>query len=513
MKDINQSILTEDIKKFARRDFLKKGLMFSGALAGCDIVSLVSGGKMFRGLLDGLTAVNAEAGVTPSFEYEAQGKKFRHRYVFGTEMYTQSEIPRPEKGIPYFDAVFGTKITRISDRRTDRLSPLMNNYGALMHPAYPKHNYDNADGSSLLFMGSLGSGQVIYDARSLKVIKHLDTQAVSWNQPIEPRWDAHDPDLLYYVHSPATALSRYNVKTDKFKVLHDFNDDFPGSTSITMAEEGDCSYDSRYFAYAVLAPRKGDNWTGVAVFCYDRVENRVVGRKTLPIPRFEGQGAGNWLGMSPSGKYVLLGTAPMLVFDREFKKQPVRLTHGGGWHCDVGLDDEGREVILYIGGHTYSPHGQSNGCYAMCDLETGTETVLTSKIGGPDMHFDCSSIFTPGWGVVSHYHPAPPKQSHWTEYSIHLVELTRRKNPPPRIWRICHTHTNQVGYMDCPFATFDRFGTKIFFGSNWGTPLERCGDIDAFQIELPLNWYETLMGAEKAGKLRKIAEGMARKKW
>ncbi len=50
--------------------------------------------------------------------------------------------------------------------------------------------------------------------------------------------------------------------------------------------------------------------------------------------------------MSPSVKYVLIDTAPVPVYDREFKNQPLKLTYGGGWHCDVGLDDEGREVIF-----------------------------------------------------------------------------------------------------------------------------------------------------------------------
>jgi len=463
------------------------------------------------------SAIGAEEKDVLYFEYEVDGKKIRHKYVFGTEIYRQPDIPKPEKGVPYFDPIFGTQITRISDRKLDKLGSWLNKYGSLMHPAYPKHNYDNANGSYLLFQGSYGSGQILYDAKSFRLIKALDTRAVNWNQTVDPRWDAHNPDVLYYYFSPPTALSQYNVRTDKFGIIHDFDKNFPGATSITMAEEGDCSYDSRYFAFALLAPRGGDPWVGVAVFCYDRIEDRIVGKIDLPIKGFEKQGAGNWVGMSPSGK-VLLGTVPMLVYDREFKKPPVKLTHGGGWHCDVGLDDEGREVILYRGGHIFSPNAQSNGCYAMCDLETGTETVLTGKIGDPevgvpDIHFDCSSIFTPGWGMVSAFHPAPIKQSHWTEYSIHLVELTRRKSPPPRIWRICHTHVNRGSGIDDPFATFDRFGSKIFFGSNWGVPIEKGGDIDVYQVELPPNWYEDLMGKEKAAKLRKIAEEMVRKKW
>ncbi len=467
-------------------------------------------------LVFGMRMALIEAGGKESqyFEYKVDGKNIKHSYIFGTDIYQQPDIAKPEKDKPYYDPVFGTRIIRISDRKIDQLKPwAKKEYGSLMHPAYPKHNHDNADGSYLLFSGSYESGQSLYNAKTFKLVKSLDPKAVNWNQPIDPRWDAHNPDLLYYYFSPPTALSKYNVRTDQSGAIHDFKKEFPGATSITMQEEGNCSYDSRYFAFLLRAPRGGDKWAHAAVFCYDRVEDRVVGKIELPIPGFKGQGGGDWIGMSPSGRYVLLGTGPMLVYDREFKKAPVKLTHGGGWHCGVGLDDEGREIIFYPGGRTFSPGGRSDGCYAMCDLETGTETVLTGKIGGPEAHFDCSSIFTPGWGLVSTYHSAPAKQGHWAEYSIHLVELTRRKDPPPRIWRICHTHVNRGSYVDDPFATLNRFGTKIFFGSNWGIPIEKGGDIDAYQVELPPNWYEDLMGKEKAMRLRQVAEEMVRKKW
>jgi hypothetical protein len=503
----------------SRRKFLK----LTGVSTILGIESLVSMSRLGNDILEASQGLpNTQASLERDdeqgaqyFEYEMDGKKIRHKYVFGTKFYSQPDIPKPAKGVPYFDPIFGIKVTRISDRTIDKLRFwAKQEYGSLMQPAYPKHNYDNADGSLLLLNGSYDSGKVLYDAKSLKLMKALDTSAVNWGQPVDPRWDAHDSAVLYYYFSPPTALSQYNVKTDQFKVIHDFIKDFPGATCITMVEEGDCSYDSRYFAFQLRASRAGDRWGHAAVFCYDRVEDKIVGRIELPISGFEGQGGGNWTGMSPSGKYVLLGTGPMLVYERDFKKPPVKLTHGGGWHCDVGLDDEGREVILYMGGRKYSPGGRSDGCYAMCDLETGTETVLTEKIvGHPEMHFDCSCIFTPGWGLVSTYHAAPLKQSHWAEYSIYLVELTRRKKPRPRIWRICHTHVNRGSYIDDPFATFDRFGTKIFFGSNWGTPMQQGGDIDAYQAELPADWYETLMGRDKATKLRKIAEEMVRKKW
>ena len=175
------------------------------------------------------------------FDYKADGKTIRHKYVFGTKLYLQPDIPKPEKGKSYLDPVFGTKITRISDRKIDNLKRRpKKNYGSLMHPAYPKHNYDNADGSYLLFYGSYGSGKVLYDAKDLRLIKSLSTKAVNWGQPVEPRWDAHNPDVLYYHFSPATALSRYNGRTDKFEEIPDFRKDYPGATFIPRVEEGDC---------------------------------------------------------------------------------------------------------------------------------------------------------------------------------------------------------------------------------------------------------------------------------
>lgn len=474
---------------------------------------------LFLLLLWQFTAWGQETGEYEGlgFSYQENGRTKTHRYVLDKELYPLPDKNKPQKGIPYFDPVFGTRITRISDRKEDQLSHRGGeNYGSYVHPSYPKHHYDNATGDFLLFRGSRGSGQLLYDSKSFMLIKTLSSKALGWKAPIEARWDSHDPYIFYFHRRPPTALSTYNVKTDRYEIMHDFRNEFSDATSITMAEEGNCSYDSRYFSFIVRAPRGGSKWAHKSVVCYDRIKKCITGKLDLPIPGFERQGAGNWVGMSPSGKYVLLGTAPVLVYDREFSKAPVKLTHGGGWHCDVGLDDEGREVIFYKGGRTYSPQGQSDGCYAMCDLETGTETVLSDKIGGPKgmgKHFDASAIFTPGWGLVSTYHAAPDIQTHWAEYSIHLVELTRRKTPLPRIWRICHTHVNRSSYNDDPFATFGRFGTKIFFASNWGTPIKSGGDVDVYQVDLPPGWYEALMGVEKSEKLRRLAEKMVLKKW
>ena len=51
-------------------------------------------------------------------------------YVFDPKLYQQPDIPKPEKGVPCFDPIFGTKIIRISDSKIDMLRPWgKRNYG------------------------------------------------------------------------------------------------------------------------------------------------------------------------------------------------------------------------------------------------------------------------------------------------------------------------------------------------------------------------------------------------
>ena len=67
--------------------------------------------------------------------------------------------------------------------------------------------------------------------------------------------------------------------------------------------------------------------------------------------------------------------------------------------------------------------------------------------------------------MVSVYNPFYPEQpDEWAEHSVYMVELTTRTDPPPRIWRIAHTHTCREGYLDDPFAKINKKGTKIWFG-------------------------------------------------
>ena len=55
-------------------------------------------------------------------------------------------------------------------------------------------------------------------------------------------------------------------------------------------------------------------------------------------------------------------------------------------------------------------------------------------------------------------------------------------------------------YWNGTFPSIDRYGRSIIFASTWDDPKS---PVEAYRCDLPEGWYEKLMGAERAAKLRK----------
>ena len=96
----------------------------------------------------------------------------------------------------------------------------------------------NPDGSLLLSYSTDGNWY-LYDAISLQPVGQLPI----WH---EPRWDADDPDLLYY--SEETRLMSYRISNAQKNLVHEFADEFPrlNLAAVWMKYEGSPSMDSRY---------------------------------------------------------------------------------------------------------------------------------------------------------------------------------------------------------------------------------------------------------------------------
>jgi len=432
---------------------------------------------------------------------DAAGKGGGKVRVDDFEMRPIPKIPRPEKGKPFLDPVTGMKITRVTD-------PDKDGYGGRRRAfaGYPKHSIENCD-SSYLVLSVSGKGMSLWDATTFKFIKSLAGSGNSRPTSEEMRWDGRDPKIIYYSGGHgggATKLYKQNVDTGTITVLHDFKAEFPDALKVCTDEEGDSSADSRYWGFKVKKAGRA-----MAAVTYDkdadgRDKGKVIGK--LDSAR------GDWIGMSPSGKYIMFGESGTYA-DREFKKV-MKHTNTTLGHADLMIDDEGNEGIVGWGGAR------------LINLETGKGSMYPRerppyrpyrsyhKINGKPAssfgsHISGNNYGTPGWALMSTYNKKTTDQLiYYPEQCVFLVEMTHRKKPAPRIIRVAYHRSIYGGYGDNPFAKTNMAGTRVFFGSNWETPRKGAGHShDVYCVDLPEGWYEQVMGKAKAKKLReKVAK-------
>lgn len=393
--------------------------------------------------------------------------------------FTQYPIPqisKPEKGVPLTDPIFHLTVTRLTDAATEAETDSRSCYAG-----YPKHNIENADASLLQIAGSCRSNVGIYHATTLEHLSCLPPGEYGFyldaKSPVDPRWDDENPNVLYFTRQ--MTFQYYNHGDGHAVLLHDFRTHFPEPehVSIGLDEEGDGSLDRNTWAFKVVW-HSGSTWRCNNVVSYDPSVDQVLGILQRP-----NGSCGNWVSATPFGK-VALGTSPIEIYDRRLENPPLLLDADGGHHGDFALNDEGQEVYF---------HGRG-GWWRMEDLESGETTQLLPADIGPNMgyHISGNAVDTPGWGLVSTYANGAAPASHWADYSIFLVELTRRTDPPPRIWRIAHTHCADQpthSYSSDPFAKFNRRGDKIWWTSNWD---DADGRRDVYQVTMPDSWYQDM---------------------
>ena len=136
----------------------------------------------------------------------------------------------------------------------------------------------NADESAILIRGTAASWY-LYDAATLKPVRKLGFEG-----PVEPRWDAADPNLLHLIDG--TRLVAYDINTRQQRMPHDFAADLPGQRPVAVwtRGEGNPSLDERY--WGLMA--EDENFLPVAFLVYDRVADHVVSLRDMrAVPRIE----------------------------------------------------------------------------------------------------------------------------------------------------------------------------------------------------------------------------------
>lgn len=378
-------------------------------------------------------------------------------YVMGMQAYQFSRDPMPAKAGQWANQPFTYPVTRISDQAADGYPREM------MRNFYAKHDHENADGS--LVMLHDGARWFLYNTVDWSCIRELPGRISGWT---EPRWDPVDPSVFYFVEQ--MQFYSFDIDDDSSQLLHDFSSEFPSASKIWNEHEGDSSLDARYWAFKVVGSNQ--------VICYDKQQDQVVGTWTDPDA--------NWVGMSMSGDYVVLGTQPFTFLQRGTQNSTTAVA--GAWgHADLALDAQGRDIIFYM--------NNSHDWYSYTYLDTGEEVRMyhVEEWGfGAHMSGNASGV-APGWGLVSTFYRGADnwdtwQPSYWMYNAIYMVEFSAT----PRIWRIAHTMTASETYWDDTMATINRSGTRVYWGSNWMDPQNR---VDAYVVELPANWYQDLSGA------------------
>jgi dipeptidyl aminopeptidase/acylaminoacyl peptidase len=411
-------------------------------------------------------------------------------YVLDIKPTIIPKISQPHKRESYMDPIFGTRITRITDKNIDKYHPkyLTNIYSTI--------DIENSDGSYLL-LGSFN--YYLYDARTFGMIKHMGVKP-KWGREWQARWHPSKPNVLYYLWGTQLRVRDLTgpckaIKDDE--IIHDFKEEFPEATYIGVKTKGTPSVDGRYWSLGIsIQISRRSKGFNKALF-YDIKEDKVLWAVECNNPK--------WLGTSMSGDYMIIaGSLPgrekgVWALKREDSTKVVKLAPRIT-HSDLAINCNGNEVYVY--------ENSINDYIEMTELATGKTTKLISyvhettwkelfdaRIGG--QHISGNSWQTPGWVLVSTYAKSPrdPNTKCWKRQVNYMLELKEN----PRIWRVCHNRSVQGGYFAQAFATINAKGTRAYWGSNWGDPQ---GRIEVYMLALPKNWHEDLMGKKKSTELK-----------
>jgi hypothetical protein len=374
----------------------------------------------------------------------------------------------PAKGVFFTDSAYNSDLARITDKTTDGYS------GPGIENEYSRADAENCDGTRIILRGQDGEWY-LYDRSNYAMLKHFIDLGLG-EEP-EPRWEAAGANRFCYVHG--TELRQYDITGDTFVTIHDFTHEYPGASFISTKTEGDASLDQHYWCFMV----EDSAFHVLAVVCYDRQLDSVVGaRASFP------DGI-NWVSMDMSGNHCVIGyeSSPAQAFTRDFGTM-TQLPVGATGHMDLALTADSTDVMVFQSNTTDS--------ITMVDLNTGAATPLVAipfdvnaDIG---LHFSGNCAETPGWCLVSTCgaENPPSGQAHsWMDNLLFMVEL----KADPRIVKLCRTRcytgkNPQSNYFAEAYATVNRAGTRVYFGSNWGVYTQDY--TDAYEVDLPSGWNQ-----------------------
>jgi hypothetical protein len=394
-------------------------------------------------------------------------------------------MSEPAPRTPYTDPVFGTCVVRVTDRAhdiaaDDRSKGLKNEYSTVQS--------FNADETKLIALALEGTWY-LYDAHTLEPLGRMPITGSA------VRWDATDPNIVYYFSVDVRSFWSYNIQTKETKLVHDFTHDVPSSAPYVWPQDyGSSTKDGRYWAFIA----ENQNWMPVAFIIYDKQTDKISAMRDVT-----GQPYVKGISISPLGNYFIASfpdeacpagggdeshPCSMMVYDRSLTHGRSLTTREGGCvgHGDCALDANGREVYVFQDSCTDN--------IAMIDLATRTLTNLlpldfsssTGMSQYSSIHISGRALDRPGWVLVSTTDETTTSRN-WMDDQVFAVEL----KPSGRIVRLAHDYTvvdpkQEHDYWAEPHGSVNRDFTRVLFTSNWG----RSGteQVEMYMVVLPKGW-------------------------
>jgi hypothetical protein len=414
----------------------------------------------------------------PNDQGESLCDGYQPALITDLEVRQTMPLEEPPARTEFLDPVFDTCLVRVTDH-SEIIDPDEPTQG--LKNEYSRVQSFNADGSLILVMSTTGNWYV-YDGLTLALMGQLPIS-------VEPRWDAEDPDLLYFLEE--TALKSHRLSTGSTEIVHEFSNDFPDIriSAVWTRYEGSPTKDTRSWGMLV----EDEQWMPVALLIYDIEADQVTSMREVDNKKDIDS-----VTISPLGNYLLafhddycefdqLGDEAnpcgLMVYDRNLQNGRGLLRIVG--HSDLVLDGNGREVLVFQDIDTDN--------LSMLDLESGEVTPLWpidfsySAIG---FHFSGNAFQLPGWILVSTYNGSQPKAT-WMDDQVFALEL----KPGGRVVRFAHSRSlvdenQEHDYWAEPHASTNQDFTRILFTSNWG----RSGseEVDMYMIGLPKDWVVNL---------------------
>jgi hypothetical protein len=326
----------------------------------------------------------------------------------------------------------------------------------------------NADGTKVILIKMSGWDYQVIDVATGTVVRTIPGLPCG-NDP-SAAWNRTDPDLIIYFCG--NSIKTFRVSTNTVSTVMSF----PQYTQVDTREEGTVSDDWHYAAVF------GYGSAGVLdVVVADLQSKAIIARSSVIA-------FGDWIGMSPSGQYVVIqhddtrnGTR---VYDRNLNY--VRTLHPDATHEDFAVDADGQDIMVW---HTWSdPQANQFGgrsVVAKARLGDGQVTVLADTHWKWGSHVSgIGSRGRPGWVLMSDYRSTSDPTSNDSPFQQEVFWL--KADGSGTVQRLAHHHSvlgscnGDKDYWAEPHAVASWDGQKVLFASTWGgTP---CSRYDTYVI-------------------------------